>query len=214
MFICAKYGLFHKNEKSEDVFDKEYFLNTNCSSAVLSDYVQERTVRDTLQALGERFEQEKKEKARVIKLYQNQKRGLDGMVLELRDLEKAPADAEAAQERKAILEEELEKKKKDMESLEGERKAREDAMVLLEEKLEVVGQIKRVELVEEGGGPVQLKEPEQKTGGDLAAKFLAPRSSVRVKAYYDEQGEEEVAERDFDLSFEIPPIEAVQVEAH
>ena len=121
MFICAKYGLFHKNEKSEDVFDKEYFLNTNCSSAVLSDYVQERTVRDTLQALGERFEQEKKEKARVIKLYQNQKRGLDGMVLELRDLEKAPADAEAAQERKAILEEELEKKKKDMESLEGEQ---------------------------------------------------------------------------------------------
>jgi predicted RNase H-like nuclease (RuvC/YqgF family) len=205
MFICAKYGLN----------DKEYFLNTNCSSAVLSDYVQERTVRDTRQALEERREQEKKEKARVIKVTQAQKRSLDGMVLEFRDLEKAPTEgaaAEAAMQRKAYLEEEIERKKKDMENLEGERKAREDALKDLEEKLDIVSKIKRVELVEDGGGPVQLKEPEQKSGGDIAAKFLAPRSTVRVKAYAEAE-EDEGGETAFELSFEIPPIETVEVEA-
>jgi hypothetical protein len=204
MFICAKYGLN----------DKEYFLNTNCSSAVLSDYVQERTVRDTRQALEERREQEKKEKGRVVKVTQAQKRALDGMVLEFRDLEKAPTEgaaAEAAQQRKTFLEEDIERKKKDMENLEGERKAREDALKDLEEKLDIVAKIKRVELVEDGGGPVVLKEPDQKHGGDIAAKFLAPRSTVKVRAYADNE-EEEGGEKAFDLSFDIPPIESAEIE--
>ena len=45
----------------------------------------------------------------------------------------------------------------------------------------MVSKIKRVELVEDGGGPVVLKEPDQKHGGDIAAKFLAPRSTVSKK---------------------------------
>jgi hypothetical protein len=200
MFFCAKYGL---NEK-------EYFFSANCQSAVLWDFVQERTLKDTRTALAERRDIEKKERARAFRQFQQQKRLLEGCL----------ADQQALKAR-SMPEDDLlpvlEMRQKVVEALEDEYKQREDAWAKLQQFEEELAKVKKVELAEgtpPNLTPVALKPPEKNKGGDVASTFIAPRATVYVLAFSDGDPSPDGAEvpmKSWPLSFALQEIKAAEV---